>query len=129
MSAYSVEHFGIGADDPEAIAAWYVDTLGFREFFRTDAVPPIIFLQDGGGTKIEIFPRKAGEGKPAFEDRTAVHLAIWVEDYEKAVAELEARGVEFMGEAREVFAGGKARFFRDPEGNRLHIIYRPTKPW
>ena len=129
MTAYSMEHIGIAADDPEALAVWYRDVLGFSEFFRTDAQPPVIFLQDGSGAKVEIFPRKTGEKKPAFEDRGAMHLAIAVADFDKAVADLESRGARFLDVAKPIFAEGKARFFSDPEGNRLHIVYRPTMPW
>jgi len=129
MSAYSIEHVGVGADDTEALAAWYATTLGFREFFRTEANPPTIFLEDASGTKVEIFARKPGDRKPAFEERTGMHIAIAVKDFEAAVADLEARGVRFIGNTLNVFAGGKARFFADPEGNRLHIVYRPSVPW
>ncbi len=129
MSTFSIEHVGVGADDTEAMAAWYGKTLGFREFFRTEANPPTIFLEDASGTKVEIFARKAGDRKPAFEDRSGMHIAIEVKDFDVAVADLEARGVGFIGDTLNVFAGGKARFFADPEGNRLHIVYRPTVPW
>jgi catechol 2,3-dioxygenase-like lactoylglutathione lyase family enzyme len=129
MSTYSIEHVGVGADDTEAMAAWYTSILGFREFFRTEANPPTIFLEDASGTKIEIFVRKPGDRKPTFEERTGMHIAIVVADFDAAVADLEARGVCFIGDTLNVFAGGKARFFADPEGNRLHIVYRPTLPW
>ena len=129
MAGFIIEHIGIAADDPQTVAAWYAAVLGFREFYRTAATPPAVFLQDGSGTKIEVFPRKAGDNKPAFQDRTGIHFAIAVDDYEKAVAEFESRGVSFTGDTIEVFSGGKARFFSDPEGNRLHIVYRPAMPW
>jgi len=124
-----MEHIGIAADDPEVLAAWYRDVLGFGEFFRTETQPPVIFIQDGSGAKIEIFPRKAGERKAAFEDRAAIHLAIIVDDFDRAVADLESRGAKFLDAEKQIFAGGKARFFCDPEGNRLHIVYRPAMPW
>jgi catechol 2,3-dioxygenase-like lactoylglutathione lyase family enzyme len=129
MSAYSIEHAGVAADDPESVAAWYVAMLGFREFFRTEGTPPVIFLEDPSGAKLEIFPRKAGDRKPAYDDRTGSHLAIAVADYDDAVEDLERRGVVFTSGTLSVFVGGKARFFSDPEGNRLHIVYRPSIPW
>jgi catechol 2,3-dioxygenase-like lactoylglutathione lyase family enzyme len=147
MKSYAIEHVGLAADDPESLAAWYVASLGFREFFRTASAPPVIFLEapaagaagtaaepgtsggPGAGTKLEIFPRKAGDPKPGFDQRAASHLAILVGDFEEAVADLEARGVVFIGDTKEIFAGGKARFFADPEGNRLHIVHRPLQPW
>jgi catechol 2,3-dioxygenase-like lactoylglutathione lyase family enzyme len=139
MKSYTIEHVGIAADDTRALADWYRRSLGFREFFRTDDPMPTIFMRDaisgdasGGdatGVSIEIFARKPSEPKPAFADRMGMHLAIVVDDFEAAVADLEARGVVFLGGPKEIFAGGKARFFADPEGNRLHIVHRPKKPW
>lgn len=129
MKAYTMEHVGIAADDTEALAAWYVRVLGFREFFRTESAPPVIFLRDGSGAEFEIFARKPGDAKPAFADRTGMHIAIAVDDFDKAVADLEARGAAFIADPLQVFAGGKARFFADPEGNRLHIVHRPVMPW
>ncbi|MEW6550292.1 MAG: VOC family protein [Spirochaetota bacterium] len=129
MKSYKIEHVGIAADDTEALASWYIRTLGFREFFRTQGDRPTIFLEDPSGAAVEVFARNPAEGKPGFEDRTGVHLAIAVEDFDEACADLEARGLRFLGEPRQVFSGGKARFFSDPEGNRLHIVHRPVSPW
>ncbi|MCX7774718.1 MAG: VOC family protein [Spirochaetaceae bacterium] len=143
MGKYFIEHIGIAADDTHALADWYSRVLGFREFFRTDDEMPTIFMQAGYSkvatasmdasevmsTSIEIFARKSDESKPAFMDRTGMHLAILVDDFEAAVTDLEAHGVIFLGETRNIFAGGKVRFFTDPEGNRLHIVHRPVRPW
>ncbi|MBU1078948.1 MAG: VOC family protein [Spirochaetes bacterium] len=129
MTAYSIEHVGVAADDPEAVAAWYQAALGFREFFRTAAEPPVIFLEDASGAMLEVFPRKAGDRRPGPEDRGGLHLAVAVEDFDGAVADLEGRGVTFSGAALDIFAGGRARFFADPEGNRIHIVHRPASPW
>jgi len=125
----TIEHIGLAADDPGVLAAWYVRCLGFREFFRTEAEPPVLFLEDGSGARLEIFPRKAGEARPGPEERLWIHLALEVADFEAASRELEGRGVEFLGPPKDVFAGGRVRFFADPEGNRLHIVHRPTSPW
>ena len=129
MNSYTIEHVGIAADDTRALADWYSRALGFREFFRTDDPMPTIFLRDDSGAAVEIFARKPGEPRPAFADRTGMHLAIAVDDFDAAAADLEARGVVFLGEPKAVFAGGRARFFADPEGNRLHIVHRPVRPW
>ena len=53
-------------------------------------------------------------------------FAVRVDDVGKARAELEARGVEFIG---ETWDSGVCRFaaFRDPDGNTL-IIHRRYAP-
>jgi predicted enzyme related to lactoylglutathione lyase len=56
------------------------------------------------------------------------HIAFHVADIESARAELEAKGVEFIG---ETFDTGvcKMAFFRDPDGNdlMLHSRYAPRE--
>ncbi|MFH2114221.1 MAG: VOC family protein [Spirochaetota bacterium] len=126
---YTIEHIGMGTEDPESFAAWYSKVLGFREFFRTGTLPPVIFLEDDSGQKIEIFPRKPGDQGPAPGPRTGMHLAIVVDDLDSAMADLQDKGVAFTGESFGIFSDGRARFFADPEGNLLHIVHRPQSPW
>jgi catechol 2,3-dioxygenase-like lactoylglutathione lyase family enzyme len=58
-----------------------------------------------------------------------MHLALAVEDFDQAVHQLQAQGVVLPEVPLELFKGGKALFFQDPEGNWLHLIYRPEIPW
>lgn len=55
------------------------------------------------------------------------HIALHVDDIDHARAELEAKGVEFLG---EIFDTGvcKMAFFNDPDGNdlMLHSRYAPV---
>ena len=127
--SYTIEHVGLGTEDPEKLAAWYEKVLGFKEFFRTKTIPPVIFLAESFGQKIEIFPRKPGDPGPVPGQRTGMHLAIVVDNFEAAITDLQNKGVIFSGEPFGIFSDGKARFFTDPEGNMLHIVYRPTSPW
>ena len=46
------------------------------------------------------------------------HLALAVDDFSAAYAELQAKGVNFAGEPQES-KGNKVVFFTDPEGNYL----------
>jgi catechol 2,3-dioxygenase-like lactoylglutathione lyase family enzyme len=57
-------------------------------------------------------------------DPGLTHVALSVADFEAAVAHLQANGVAFEGEVK-VSGEVKAHFFRDPEGNLLHVICRP----
>jgi catechol 2,3-dioxygenase-like lactoylglutathione lyase family enzyme len=56
----------------------------------------------------------------------AAHLAFRVEDIERAKAELEARGVEFLSRIQfvdaGVLAGWRWVYFRDPDGNTLELV-------
>ena len=55
------------------------------------------------------------------------HLALHVDDIDASRAELEAKGVEFIGETVDTGVCRMA-FFNDPDGNdlMLHHRYSPT---
>ena len=61
-----------------------------------------------------------------FAPQTTAHLALHVEDMPAARAELEAKGVEFLGETFDTGVCYMA-FFQDPDGNALmlHHRYKP----
>jgi catechol 2,3-dioxygenase-like lactoylglutathione lyase family enzyme len=56
----------------------------------------------------------------------AAHLAFRVDDIERSKAELEAKGVEFLGEINVVddgvLAGWRWVYFTDPDGNTLELV-------
>ncbi len=53
------------------------------------------------------------------------HLAIRVNDFDRAEALLEERGVEWTGAEMGAIGGGRVRNFADPDGNMLQIVERP----
>jgi catechol 2,3-dioxygenase-like lactoylglutathione lyase family enzyme len=54
-------------------------------------------------------------------------VALHVDDFESAKAELESRGVEFRGETLDSGVCWQA-FFQDPDGNVLAIHHRYASP-
>ncbi|HAV64820.1 MAG TPA: glyoxalase, partial [Verrucomicrobiales bacterium] len=54
------------------------------------------------------------------------HLAVRVPSLEAAKVELESRGVAFPENVKPAGGGGRVLFFKDPEGNLLHLVERPT---
>ena len=123
-----LEHIGLMARDPDKLAAWYERVLQFQRIFQTDGTPPAVFIAGKNNGIIEIIPYPEGMKIPAEKDKR-VHFAIAVEDFDQAVNQLTIAGVEFPDPPLELFKGGKALFFQDPEGNWLHLIYRPELPW
>jgi glyoxylase I family protein len=61
------------------------------------------------------------EQKP--QDAGIRHLAIAVDDFDAAMAELKAKNVKFLGEPTEN-SGNRLVFFHDLDGNILHLIAR-----
>jgi glyoxylase I family protein len=122
-----IEHIGILARDSAALARWYQETLGWRVVYDNKKSPPAYFLASGHGSMIEMIPDATGTGDPVPLSAHGVrHLAIAVDDFDKAYAALQAKKVNFIDVPKEGAVGSKVVFFRDPEGNILHLIYRPA---
>jgi glyoxylase I family protein len=54
------------------------------------------------------------------------HLALRVDSLEKAKTALQERGVVFTDPIKPAGGGGRVLFFKDPEGNLLHLVERPA---
>ena len=126
---YSIEHFGIMAEDPAALASWYQDVLGFDELFIPPGAAHPVFVRDSSGFIIEFFKMPGGFKHPDDQIRKAQHLCITAENYEETLKDLKSKGVEFPEDGFDIFQDGRVRFFRDPEGNWIHLVYRTQVPW
>ncbi len=124
---FSAEHLGLPAQNPAALKDWYVRVLGARLIFDNGQTPPAYFLALPGGLMIEIY-----EGDFALKETADNslngwrHLAIRCDSIEAARAELERRGVAFDQPVKPAGGGGRVLFFKDAEGNLLHLVERPA---
>jgi len=125
-----VEHLGVAAHDPVALAKWYQHALGGELFFQIDnpGRSPTAFLRLLGALILEIYPARMSGGD-ASDNSTAGwrHLALHVPSIEAARTELESRGVTFTEPVKPAGGGGQVLFFADPEGNLLHLVERPAE--
>jgi glyoxylase I family protein len=132
MSVFSaLEHFGLAARDTEKLARWYCEALGFAIHAELDngpGKPKTYFVRLPQGSMIEILPAAdpPAKEKPNTEPGW-VHLAVSVSDFEAAAATLAQHGARPEGAVRDLPGGTRVRFYRDPEGNLLHIVFR-AKP-
>ncbi|MDP6779101.1 MAG: VOC family protein [Candidatus Latescibacteria bacterium] len=120
-----IEHTAIAAKDTTALSRWYCDTLGFTIAYDNEKAPPTYFIKLGTGL-IEIIPA-SDSPRAARGDADAgwAHLAVSVDDFDAVVKDLGGKGV-LLQNVREAGGGVKVGFFKDPEGNLLQIISRPT---
>ena len=107
-----VEHVGIYPTEEasaEAISQWYAARFGF-ELKEARAA---FFASGAGNGRLEIM-------KAAITDRC--HVAVQVSNFDKAVAALEAQGVEI--EEPIVGPGFRVAYLkeRDPAGNLVHLL-------
>ena len=116
-----IEHTAIAAADAASLASWYVDVLGFAEVSRS---PNAIFVKTPNSTMIEIINAEGVRPETGLKTPGIRHLALTVADFDAAYARLQAKSVAFLGEPQES-KGNRTVFFTDPEGNILHLLYRP----
>jgi glyoxylase I family protein len=77
--------------------------------------------QDGG--LIEIIPAQGERAQATPKTPGLRHIAIAVENFDEAYADLKGKGVSFTGEPFEN-QGNRLVFFEDADGNLLHLIER-----
>jgi len=125
-----IEHLAIAAREPGRLAQWYISTLGFRVRTTLDGgpgKPQAYLLEATSGSWLEIFA--AESGKAGVERKNTApalaHVAILVSDFDSAQAFLDKAGVRSEGAERTAPFGARVRFYRDPEGNLFHILFRP----
>jgi len=115
------DFIAIPSTDSDRTREFYVDTLGLRpdenakyEFWAGDTCFGIWEPANFGA---EFAPSKNG------------HAAFHVDDVAAARKELEAKGVEFLGEENLDTGVCHMAFFTDPDGNdlMLHSRYAPVE--
>ena len=120
MKVEQVDFITIPTQDVQRSVAFYRDVLGIPESKDKGAEveTPNVTLSFWNPTEegIEFQPNMAG-------------FAVRVADVEEAREELEAKGVEFMGETHDTTVCHMG-FFKDPDGNVviLHKRYAPRVP-
>lgn len=118
-----IEHFAIASPNPKRLADWYVSQLEFEITFEYAGN---YFVEGKNGSLIEIIPSEGERPESAIRTPGMRHIAIAVDDFDAAYAQLRAQGVKFEGEPY-TNDGNRLVFFTDPDGNLIHLIKR-VKP-
>jgi catechol 2,3-dioxygenase-like lactoylglutathione lyase family enzyme len=110
-----LDFIAVPSTDADRTRAFYVDTLGLRP-------------DDNAKYEFWVGETCFGIWEPAkmgfeFAPQNNGHFALHVDDVAAAKAELEAKGVEFLG---DVFDTGVCHmaFLKDPDGNDLMLHHR-----
>lgn len=124
---FSVEHIGLPACNPTALRDWYVAKLGAECLAPTGDEPPFFVRLPGSPFMLEIYTAEATSQRTG-ENKLAGwrHLALRVESIDETRKELEARGVTLIDPIKPAAGGGRVLFFKDHEGNLLHLVDRPA---
>ena len=119
-----IHHIAIICSDKDSALDFYVSKLGFeiiRENYRPERDDWKIDLKLNEETEIELFIMKGHPERPSPESYGLRHLAFKVEDFDLAIKELEAKGIVCEPVRIDAFTGGRATFFKDPDGLPLEI--------
>ena len=119
-----IHHIAIICSDKDSALDFYVSKLGFeiiRENYRPERDDWKIDLKLNEETEIELFIMKGHPERPSPESYGLRHLAFKVEDFDLAIKELEAKGIVCEPVRIDTFTGGRATFFKDPDGLPLEI--------
>ena len=95
-------------------------------------IPQMQLVRCGYGNNLELLQYKV-EGQssvmPKNSDLGGYHVAFYVDDMDKAVAYLKAKGVKFLGEPTKMTAGPSAGetwgYFLSPWGMNLELVSYP----
>ena len=119
-----IHHLAIICSDKDSALDFYVSKLGFeiiRENYRPERDDWKIDLKLKDEAEIELFIMKGHPERPSPESYGLRHLAFKVEDFDLAIKELEAKGIVCEPVRIDTFTGGRATFFKDPDGLPLEI--------
>ncbi len=127
--AFVVEHIGIMAAAPLAMAAWYERVLGFETRASSEnGGSANAFVADAGGTMLE-FGKNPGAETLAerLTDPLQFHIALKSDDIEADALRLAAEGAIRLGDVRTTAKGDRLLLLKDPWGNTLQLAQRAGK--
>ncbi len=121
-SHLGLRHLALHAREFDAMKSFYVDLLGFQVEWEPDA--DNVYLSSGSDNLAlhrSQSPRETPHGDTALD-----HLGMIVraaDDVDQWSRFLEESGVPLDTKPRTHRDGARSFYFRDPDGNRVQIIY------
>jgi len=120
MIAKSVHHVSFSVTDLQRSRRFYEDVLELVEIARPDLGLPGVWYR-AGDSEVHLIARPEGVdvgSTPAAINPLANHQAFAIDDYEKCLERLEARGIEVLPTSAEQ----GQMWIRDPDGNVIELI-------
>lgn len=119
-----IEHIGICSKNTESLKNWYMEMFGWKQVY--DNGKGTYFLKADDGGMIEFVSTEQDGGASEKAASGIRHIAISVDDLDGMTDKLTNAGVEIIMEKSVSAKGIGVFWFRDPDGNILHLINRPT---
>lgn len=125
MEFSNVHHIAIISTDYNRSKKFYTEVLGLNviaENYRMESQSWKIDLALNGTYIIELFIFQNPPQRPSYPEAAGLrHLAFEVDDIEKAVAELDAKGVNHESIRIDPYTCKRFVFFNDPDNLPLEI--------
>jgi catechol 2,3-dioxygenase-like lactoylglutathione lyase family enzyme len=128
MATFTYDHIHIRSTDPEKTAAYY-ERMFEAEIIRTPQDGATRIDMKIGGANVFIAPVAAGSGvnpPPVTPYQGLDHFGLQVNDIDKVVADLKAKGAEFTMELKQARPGVRICFVRGPEGVSIEVLERKS---
>jgi glyoxylase I family protein len=123
-----VHHIAIICSDYERSKHFYANILGFRvihEQYREERRSYKLDLQVGDHTQIELFSFEDPPKRPSYPEACGLrHLALEVENIEKAAAYLHTHGIATEPIRIDPITGKRFTFFCDPDELPIELYER-----
>lgn len=123
-----IDHIEVVSSNPERTLNFYTEILGFKIQwrFKPEKAPQreIVFI-DLGGTQIEMFLDR--DALPSSTEQRQVgyrRIGLEVEDLDKAVEYIKAKGVEISSGPVATRENLKLAEIKDPDGLPIELIQR-----
>jgi lactoylglutathione lyase len=113
MKIITVNHVGLSITDRSESLPMYRDLLGLRVIPAMENGKSLIWMESEDHTMVHTI-----EGAPI------PHVAFEVEDFDAALEEVRAAGIEIIKGPLERMDGQRAFYCFDPDGNRLEFTTR-----
>ncbi len=118
-----LEHVGLCAQNPERLVDWYTTVLRCQVVHRIEE-RSTYFLRFPGGGMLEVYPA-IDQTVPVGNLHSGLrHLAIRVDDFESDYEYMLGHGAFLIPEMIVRNGEMKLAFFKDPEGNLIHLVQR-----
>lgn len=116
-----LRHLALNARDLAAMKRFYVDLMGFAVEWEPD--PDNIYLTSGiDNLALHRGTNVSDVASPLDHLGVIVRVA---DDVDAWAAFLESQGVTIDAAPRTHRDGARSCYFRDPDGNRVQVIYHP----
>jgi glyoxylase I family protein len=120
MKLNKIHHIAIICRNYEISKQFYTEILGLtpkNEVYRKERDSYKLDLEVNGQYQIELFSFLNPPDRPSFPEAAGLrHLAFEVDNIEKAVEELQGKGIDVEPIRIDEFTEKKFTFFADPDG-------------